>query len=78
MEYQQVLLILMITELGGTLKTHILLLSVFSLFACGCLLACGCMLDLGFLPDLGFLLQGQVFGFLDCTCVGFKLPLVTN
>jgi len=56
MEYQQVLLILMITELGGTLKTHILLLSVFSLFACACLL------DLGFLPDLGCLLHGKVFG----------------
>jgi len=52
MEYQQVLLILMITELGGTLKTYILLLSVFSLFACACLL------DLGFLPDLGCLLHG--------------------
>jgi len=52
MEYQQVLLILIITELGGTLNTHILLLSDFSLFARGCLL------DLGFLPDLGCLLHG--------------------
>jgi len=64
MEYQQVLLILIITELGGTLKTVIFCCSLFSLclHVDVCLLVVVCSI-LDFCPILDFCCRDKFLDF---------------